>query len=220
MLTRLDIAQENGLFEHQSAKLYDDIHAPLMKALGLSVKKNCSAIEYVEARNEIDMARKDLNTAIHKVRFRDKFNYVYGFPILIYLLGLLALIAFRENLKNLVGPLGATHILLPSIPTQIILSGAIGGILRGIIALWRQVDKMQYRKIWVTWFILCPVTGALLGGVVYLGFFVGILVTTSGTISNPALPILIAAIAGLNWEWALSVLQNVATVFKVETKKV
>jgi len=217
MINKLNIAQENGLFQHQKDQ-YDTIHSRLLDALGASMKANCSATEYVAARKNVDDAQTNFNTTIQSAKFGYKFNYVYGLPVLLYLIGMLGLIAFREAFRSLFPPLSSVHLSLPAIPTHIVLAGAVGAILRAIIALWRQVDRMLYRRVWATWFILSPITGALLGGIVYLGFFVGILVTTNGMINNPALPILIAAIAGFNWEWAQGVLQNLANVFTVAKK--
>src|SRR5947208_557190 len=93
---------------------------------------------------------------------RRRLVYVYGIPAVVYLVLVLVLIAWTA--LNLLPSLSSPLIFL-SIPAQILLSGSLGSVLRGVTALWFRVDNMEYRKVWGTWFLLNPFMGALLGGV-------------------------------------------------------
>jgi len=212
--TKLNVASENGLFEHQDKVKHKEILDRINKALSLSLRKKVSPADYSQAIEDLDTAQNLYDRAIHAVGLRKRLSYIYGIPILIYLMLILVMILiFAWNLQNLLLDFGDQLIL--SIPIQILLSGAVGSILRGVKALWSQVDQMQYRKVWMTWFLLCPIMGALLGGVVYLAFFVGIAVSTlTVNFANPSLAILIAVIAGYNWEWAQEVLNRVIEVLQ------
>ncbi len=93
------------------------------------------------------------------------------------------------------------------------LGGTAGSVLQGITHLWRDVDEGSYRKLWGTWYLLAPFMGALLGGVVYLVFYVGLVSSTQEpNLTNPSLAILIAMLAGYNWEWAQKVLSRTVEI--------
>jgi len=211
--TQVTTAAENGLFSHQSKVALAQILEPLAEAFQISLQKEIAPEDYSIAIIALDNAQNLFDTALESIGRLRRLTYVYGVPSLAYLIGILALIL----LLALKPPsyLSSSPAFL-TVPKKILLAGAVGGILRGIIALWNQVDEVTYRKFWDVWFFLSPFVGALLGAVVYLAFFIGIVVSTLSTsIPNPSLAIFIAILAGYNWQWARDVLAKAVQVFNV-----
>jgi len=91
-----------------------------------------------------------------------------------------------------------------SIAIEAVSWGVIGGLLRGLWWLWKNVNKRQFRKAWIIWFISTPFLGGILGGIAYLLIFAGLL-AVSGVEDkngpNSVFVMSIAALAGFNWEW-------------------
>lgn len=213
METKLNTASENGLFQHQTTVAHKEILDKITEALRLSLETAASPAKYARAIEALDVAQNLYDTAIQEVGLRKRLAYVYGIPALIYMVSLLGMIMWIA-LKP--PSLLSSAPAFLSIPKKILLAGAVGSILRGIWSLWTKVDEMHYRKFWGTWYLLSPFMGALLGGVVYLAFFVGIVTSTlSTTIANPALAILVAILAGFNWEWAQGVLSKAVEIFSI-----
>ena len=140
--------------------------------------------------------------------------YVYAVPMLVYLFIVLGLILSAAvwkipNLSN-----GVSFLYIPK---KIFAAGAIGALLQDFWNMWQNVSNRVYRQSWTTLYLLSPVLGALLGGVIYLAFLGGILVSTpTTTFSNLTLPILLAIVAGYNWQWAIDIIENIAKAFSVK----
>ncbi len=212
--TQLNTATENGLFEHQHEVDHDAVLAPLSEAIEISLSPGLTPGQFAEGIRKYDTALHQFNKALGAVSLWRKLSYIYGIPSLAYMLAVLAF-DFWLVFKFLPGYASGLPFL--SIPLEILVAGSVGSVLRGMTNLWYNVDRKQYRKVWATWYLLSPFIGALLGGLVYLAFYVGIAVTTSGAaISNPVLLILVAALAGYNWEWSRDVLAKAVEVFSVK----
>ncbi len=209
--TKLNTASENGLFEDQSEVTHRAILDQITAALELGLRKELSPAEFSRGIVALDTAQNLFDKAIEAVSLGKKLNYVYGIPTLLYMLLVLALIASTVLWRI---PDLSTPLSFLTIPKKILVAGAVGAILRGIALLWYNVNRREYRKLWATWYLLCPVMGALLGGFVYLAFFATIVTTTlTLNFANPSLAILIAILAGYNWEWAKDILEKLAKVF-------
>jgi len=216
--TKLNTASENGLFLLKDEEGYNNILNPLMKAIGIlaplvSASKqglpvNLSPAQYEEARRNVNNAQHLFDRAVNAIGLWRRLLYIYGFFTWLYLI--LATVGISWVLIRY-APSISGSVLFPSVPIQALLSGSLGGILRGGMALWYDVNRGEYRKVWATWFLLTPIMGALLGGAVYLAFIVGIVATTQTVnFTNPQVSYLLAFIAGFNWEWAVDVLDKVA----------
>ncbi len=94
--------------------------------------------------------------------------------------------------------------------------GVVGGILRGLWALWNHIDRGTYRHIWRIWFLSAPFIGGILGAVIYMIITAGLIVVSEQNAqnANPLLVMVFAAIAGYNWEWAVKRLDAVADQVK------
>ena len=210
--TKLNVASDNGLFIDQHVVSYEKILHELTKVFPICLKSSVSPDEYSKAITYLDTAQNNYDTAIQSVNRRKTILYVYAFPTLAYLLAILTVIVTATIWK---APNVSTSIPFLSIPKKIFAAGAVGALLQDIWYLWQRVSQREYRKIWTTLYALSPVLGALLGGVVYLALVTGILVSTGiGTFTSLTLPILLAIVAGYNWQWAIDTIENIAKSFQ------
>ncbi len=215
--TKLNTASENGLFAHQKEVTHEEILQELMVALKISIQDKITPDDYVKAIEALDRAQNKFDTAIEKVGRGKRLLYVYGVPSAVYMFGILGVIGWVV--------LSPPSIFsgLPSfltIPKKVMLGGTVGSVLQGITKLWNDVDERSYRKLWGTWYLLAPFMGALLGSIVYLVFYVGLVSSTQEpNLTNPSLAILIAMLAGYNWEWAQGVLSRTVEILTGQTSE-
>jgi hypothetical protein len=126
---------------------------------------------------------------------------------------------------------------VPDAAINAVAWGVIGAILRAIWFLKEKVDERGFRKSWNVYFISIPFLGGILGGVVYLIIFAGLVIltgpsniptnttATAGTIANTtanpsisAIAIIpFSALAGYNWEWAIGVFNQIGERFPSKT---
>lgn len=116
--------------------------------------------------------------------------------------------------------------------------GVIGATLRAIWFLKEKVDERGFKKSWNIYFITIPFLGGILGGVVYLIIFAGLVIltgpssiptnsttakaeSTANTITNPSISAIaiipFSALAGYNWEWAIGVFNQIGERFPIKT---
>lgn len=221
MESRLNTASENGLFAHQPKPddpktiTYDMILEQVKVAILKGLQDKLSPEEYWEGLEAVDKAQNLYDNAVERVGRWSRFNYVYAGPAAVFMVFTLGVVVWLA-LKPPAVFMGLPIFL--QIPKKIILAGILGSILNGITSLWSNVNQRMYRKIWGTWFVLSPFMGALLGGAVYLAFYVGIISSSpTNTIANPSLAILVALLAGYNWKWAQQLLSNAASIFTVKS---
>ncbi len=242
---RLDIAIENGLFDLKSeGPLSRFIHyvqqinrksnkESLEPISNLSkdnktdeaddilenlkdAKINFSKRELPEAEQCLSYAKRKLAKKLNSTPFWWKMESLYAGYIWIYLASILAIIFFiffsGINLQD------SLHVTDPAINAA--TWGVIGAVLRAMWFLKSKMDSRTYRNSYNTYFISIPFLGGILGGLIYLILFGGVLALTGGNINaltnsgtanqtnkspiNPLTVIPFAALAGYNWEWAIN----------------
>jgi len=77
------------------------------------------------------------------------------------------------------------------------------------------VGRSNYRKGWRSHYISAPFLGGILGAIVYILIFGGLVSVSNQnfTPENAFAMILIAAFAGFNWEWAIKLFKKIEKVF-------
>jgi hypothetical protein len=199
---------DNGLFYKQKVVAPGDILHYLYKA-----RKNLENNQYSECEMNTSLALDNYTKALYSTSRIWRFSNVYGGPAWIYLTLFLSAILFFyiESFAYLVS---STHIVQTAV--HAVTWGVIGGILRGMWYLKDRVDDRQYRIAWRIYFISVPFLGGMFGAMIYLIIIAGLLsfngsssLTTPNTPNNPLVVIPIAAFAGFNWEWALSIFKRI-----------
>lgn len=100
------------------------------------------------------------------------------------------------------------------VPLEILLVGALGGVLRGLWWLYQKVQARKFRVQFTMIYVAGPWMGALLGLLAYLLLQVGALTlqangagTTGDAASTGALTV--AFLAGFSWEWVMAAVDQV-----------
>jgi len=163
------------------------------------------------------------------------FENEYAGYIWIWLAGLLvsvfALYYFGVNIQL------SEKLHVPDAAINAVIWGVIGAVLRAIWFLKEKVDERGFRKSWNVYFISVPFLGGILGGIVYLIVFAGLVIltgpssipdnntgsasTTTNAITNPSISAIaiipFSALAGYNWEWAIGVFNQIGERFPSKT---
>jgi hypothetical protein len=147
---------------------------------------------------------------------------MYGIYVWFYLIGILAAVffVFFYGSEPLTKGLGIDQAALNAAGW-----GVIAAVVRALWFLRGTVDENRYRKSWNLYFLSIPFIGGILGSIVYLIIIGGLLAvsspnttatpTTPNTVTttivkpNPLAIIPFAALAGYNWEWAISILNRI-----------
>jgi len=201
------IASENGLFVRQSQVGFEEIVVKVESALRCL---DASPPDVVKARSDFAKGYDIFNTAVEKAGFCWRLTHAYAVPHFLYLLLVLAVVTYSS--LTFKGKLEETFVL---VPVWAFAWGALGSVLQGLWWLWNQVSERQFRKHWVAWFLSVPFIGALMGAIMYLAFSAGFVAATKSTIQDNTVPMLLAALAGFAWSWAIGVLNNLTKLFAV-----
>jgi hypothetical protein len=163
------------------------------------------------------------------------FENEYAGYIWIWLAGLLvsvfALYYFGVNIQL------SEKLHVPDAAINAVTWGVIGAVLRAIWFLKEKVDERGFRKSWNVYFISIPFLGGILGGIVYLIVFAGLVIltgpssipanttgsanTTTNAITSPSISAIaiipFSALAGYNWEWAIGIFNQIGERFPSKT---
>jgi hypothetical protein len=194
-------ASENGLF--------DGIQEISLECILNKIKDARDRLEkskppdFSQCDHDLSTAADYYFKAVNSAPKSWRFLNIYAIHIWIYLIAFLCLLfifyyELDSSLSTKFGFLGANLTAI-----YVIAWGVIGGILRGLWWLWHNVNKRQYRKVWIIWFISTPFLGGILGAIAYLLIFAGLMAVSEdkNKIPNSMLVIVTAALAGFNWEW-------------------
>lgn len=201
LATTLVTVSENSLFSVQSKIKYHECVQPLNEARSkLNQDFNGALAKYMEASGKID-------EAIDAASLKWRVVHLYGIPHMLYLLICLASLVYVYIWSTRLSP---SMIVTLWVPIWSPVLGALGGIARGLWSLWYRVNRRSLRKVWLTWFIVAPFVGAILGVLMYLAFLAGYVATTQSTeVKGEAFPMLLSLLAGFNWEWANQTLSRI-----------
>jgi hypothetical protein len=199
-----------------------------------SVQQN-KTYDLSKCENLLSEAKQYYANALYSVGRVWIFENEYAGYIWIWLAGLLvsifALYYFGDVLK-----LG-NKLHVDDAAINAVVWGVIGATLRAIWFLKEKVDERGFRKSWNVYFISVPFLGGILGGVVYLIIFAGLVILTGpsnlptnatvasktivNTPTNPSISAIaiipFSALAGYNWEWAIGVFNQIGERFPIKT---
>ena len=215
--TWVTTTSENGLFKEKNDNLFKLILDNLKEARESidtqSIEHNKTSPNFVQCSDALSKAANYYSQAVDSAPLSWRFLNIYAGHLWIYLITFLFItFAFYYfdidrflSLKVGVSPLSVDAATW----------GVIGGILRGIWWLWRNVSDRKYRKTWMVWFISTPFLGGIFGAISYFLIFAGLLAVSqnSNEVLNPMIVIVVSALAGFNWEWIVEQFNRVRERF-------
>jgi hypothetical protein len=204
-------ALENGLFKVQNTVSYKTILDKLRNAEESLERR--SPPDFIQSDYELNSAAAEYFSAIHATKLGWRLKNIYAFHLFVYLGILLFTVFILYNNFHIDGLLAKT-LNVPVLATNAVTWGVIGSILRGFWALWTNISDRSYRNAWSIWFLSLPFIGGILGAMVYLAIFAGVIVASSGGTNkaplslNPLVVIVLCAFAGFNWQWAMEQIEK------------
>ena len=211
--TRVMIQSENGLF----ARILDGTTTTNARDKILNLLKEAEeklSSNPVEAQHKLDLATCELDESIEKAGLRWRLRYFYGIYVFSYMVALFVLF-LSIWFYILIYHNGTVTIFW--IPSWALVWGGVGSVLRGTYWLWYQVNRRRYRKIWALWFLAAPLMGCVLGAIMYLIFIAGYIAASQSQLTNESLPMLLCALAGFSWPWAINVMTKLQEILGVKT---
>jgi hypothetical protein len=208
------IADENGLFKSSKSNTkFSDIMGNMVAACKeFDNEKKTPENRYIQGWSKYRAAHYQFNEVLNSASIDWRFKFLYGGPLIIYFLAflitvLLIWVFFDLQISN-------TKIFW--VPTYAFLWGLVGGVLQGLWFLWQHVSDRTLRKVWIPWYLLLPLIGALLGALTYLIFVAGFITTTGGAqIQSEYFIMLLCALAGFSSLWAVETLDRIADLIKI-----
>ena len=137
----------------------------------------------------------------------------------IFGVGFLETLYFQDFIaKHLVGSTtGALSVLVYADFWASIMWGGIGGLIGAMYHLWWHVSKLEdFDKSYTMWYVVQPVMGAVLGGLMYLIMAAGLLAMNIVPQEKDvihALPLVLAAIAGFRQVYVYELLDRLVKSF-------
>lgn len=209
----ISTASENGLFKEQTHVSFDVVVERIKAARESLMKHNPP--DYVQCDYELSKAAKFYFDAVDHTSGKWRFQNIYAGHVWIFLIGMLSVV-FLFYYSGVSLSISEKFSIL-TVAIDATLWGIVGGILQGLWALWRNVDRRQYRKVWQIRFISTPFIGGILGAIVYLLVVAGLLIISkeenAETNLNSLVIMAMAALAGYNWEWAVKQFNKIGERF-------
>lgn len=98
--------------------------------------------------------------------------------------------------------------------------GGIGGAVGALYSLWWHVaDRQDFDRQYLMWYIVQPIMGMVLGGIIYLAIAAGFLVLQATPAVGPTnigswlMPSLLACLAGFRQNFVYEVLDRIMAAF-------
>ncbi|NOX62806.1 MAG: hypothetical protein GXP42_12800 [Chloroflexi bacterium] len=185
--------------------------------------------DFVEAEYVVQQAQAIYNRIENSEKWGDKYGWrIFYYEIfflaflLISFLGLLAFgNEFSDYLAGKVGQDAASPGLLSAVGLWATIAwGGIGGVMGALYTLWMHVSERQdFERQHTMWYIVQPILGMILGGVVFLILYTGLLSLQGGaqaaaslTQTVQLLPALLGFIAGFRPQFLFSLLTKIIKI--------
>ncbi len=194
-----------------------------------------------DARQLLWMAPERLVDAEYKVKFvrahierhrlSEEWGRVYGRRLLLYelawlvlFLGAFIFVQLGQNYINawisaLIGPSSVNYaaILIPFLIS--LMWGGIGGVVGALYSLWWHVaQKQDFDRRYTMWYLVQPIMGFVLGGIVYLiittGFLAlqGTVPSAESAVGVQLFPALVAVLGGFRQQFVYELLERIIRV--------
>lgn len=165
--------------------------------------KNGSFVSLQKAASQVEMARKRASQAESQGQLLPWPPIVIGF-FLSGVLGLVAWAIIKYELVLFSTTPGWSEIILGAV-----LFGAVGSATDGLRELHTRVARQELDLNRLVWYLAHPVIGAVLGGILFLVVYAGLLALTEGARTyNPALVYALAALAGFGQRQVIQYLRE------------
>jgi hypothetical protein len=252
VLGRLGEKRQEALFEEidtlvvEAARILS-VDKNLEKALSLLREARDISIETPRQFDEAEYRVARVRAMLERKRNISRWSLIYGYPVLLYevvfFLLLLGSLLFDHSLAvfvrdtagmtfpDLTVPLSMEHIF-PLWNTM--AWGGIGGVVGSLYSLyWHAAVEQDFDKQYLMWYIVQPIMGIILGGIVYLiiaaGFIsVQVLAAQAPTfgeaaqaMANPALKAfhsVVACVSGFRQRFVYEMLDRVVQVLTPRPK--
>ncbi len=185
--------------------------------------------DFVEAEYVVQQAQAIYNRIENSEKWGDKYGwrifYYEIFFLAFLLLSFIGLLAFGNEFSNyLAGKLGqdaASPGLLSAVGLWATIAwGGIGGVMGALYTLWMHVSERQdFERQHTMWYIVQPILGMILGGVIFLILYTGLLSLQGGaqaaaslTQTVQLLPALLGFIAGFRPQFLFSLLTKIIKI--------
>ena len=185
--------------------------------------------DFVEAEYRVQQAQSLYNRIENSEKWGDQYGwwiFFYEIVLLAFLLfSFVGLLAFGDEFSMwLAAKVGATQ---PSdgLITAVgfwstIAWGGIGGVMGALFTLWTHISERQdFERQHTMWYIVQPILGIILGGVIFLILYTGLLSLQGGDVAAQSLattpqllPALMAFIAGFRPQFLFDLLTKIIKV--------
>lgn len=201
----------------------DELYADPERDIALALLRDAQDIVQERPR-QYDLAMFKIGQVKMMVRRRQSIvqeTRTHGYPLMAWEFGwfilFLAGIVFRQPLASWL--LAITNMTLVDFTVNLqpmlgtLMWGGIGGVVGGLWSLWKHVARDQdFNKQHTMWYLVQPIMGIILGGVIHLLFMAGVIVVQASSNTTAAFwfPSLVACLVGFRQNYAYAWLDSVA----------
>ena len=251
VLTRLGEERQQALVEKIDALVVEaaqilSIDKGLEQALSLLREARDISIETPRQFDEAEYRVARVRAMLERKKNSGRWSVAYGYPVLLYDLAwfllLLGSLLFDHSLAVYVANMtGTTFADMASLSMEQIFPlwntmawGGIGGVVGSLYSLyWHAAVEQDFDKQYLMWYIVQPIMGVILGGIVYLviaaGFIsIQVLAAQAPTVgeaaqamANPAVKAfhsVVACVAGFRQRFVYEMLDRVVQVITPQPK--